>query len=994
VHELETSAPQVAFTVVGIGGSAGGFEAVMKLVRLLPANTGMAFVCVMHLDPHHTSKLSELFGRATGMPVVEIRDSMRVEPNTIHVLPPNFDVILSDKHLRLVRRPATERLHLPIDHFFESLAIEQGPRSIGVVLSGTGSDGTQGLGTMKAEGGITFAESEESAKYFEMPRSAIESGCVDTVLPVEQIAAELARIARHPLVRGGKGEKGRITEAFPEASDALAKIFFLLRQHSAVDFSLYKPTTLRRRINRRMVLQRIEKLDDYVKMVRSDKEELEALFHDLLINVTGFFRDKNVFTALKKRVIPKLIKSRGPANELRVWVAGCATGEEVYSLAICLTEELSRHTRQVKLQFFGSDLSELAVSRARAGIYPATIEKDVSPVRLRRFFTKVNGGYQISRSIRDMCTFARQNLVEDPPFSRIDVISCRNVLIYLGPELQKKCMPVFHYALNPGGFLILGTSETVGTAIDLFTVVDKKNKIYGKKDGHLSASRLDFSTRGFKGMRVLSEEKRPREDSHELHPVPAALDLRAQTDRIILDRYSPAGVVIDRNMRVHEFRGRTGRFIEHSPGTASLNLLQMVRPSLMVDLRTAIHKAIKTQAPVHKEGVPMKVATGTPQEATIDVIPFGSINSPDAWLLVLFREQPMPNAELPSAKPGRKGGKSDARREEEVNHLRTELDATKESLQAIIEEQEATNEELKSANEEIESSNEELQSTNEELETAKEELQSTNEELNTLNEELSHRNAEMTKMNDDLSNLLSSISIPIIMVDNGLAVRRATPMAEKLFNLIPTDIGRRLSDMKANLNVTDLDKSIRAVLDMLTPRDAKVQDTEGHWYSLRIRPYRTRDNKIDGAVVTLLDIDREQRTIEQLEGTNQYHDALFDTVREPLLVLDDELRVHRASQTFYDAFDLKPKKVDGQKIYEIGDTEWDIPALHRLLEETLPKSKRVEAARVQIEFPKLGPRTLLVNARHIDTNGIRRIVLAIEDITDDARGLPAKSARS
>lgn len=966
----------VAFPVVGIGASAGGFEAALTVLKALPTDTGLAFVVVMHLDPRHKSKLTELLSRATRLPVREIRDGITIEPNNVYILPPNNDTVIAEGRLRLTRRSESERVHMPIDSFFNSLAEQQGDHAIGIVLSGTGTDGTEGLGSIKAEGGITFAEAESSAKYFGMPRSAIDAGCVDAVLPAERIASELARIARHPLLRPRTKAKER--EPFPESADALGKIFFLLKQNSTVDFSLYKHTTLRRRISRRMVLQRIDRLEDYVTLLRSNHEELDALFHDLLINVTCFFRDKKVYAALKKKVAPRLLKGKSDGGEVRVWVPGCATGEEVYSLAICLSEEIAQSARNLKLQIFGTDLSETAISKARVGLFPASIAKDVSPDRLRRFFTKTAGGYQISRGIRDMCTFARQNLCEDPPFSRLDIISCRNVLIYLGPELQKRCMPVFHYALNPIGFLILGTSETVGPATDLFTLVDKRNKIYAKKNVTVTTN-LEFTSKALLATRVDPPPK-PETPRSEI-VVQGPLDLQSQADHIILTQYAPSGVIIDTQMRVHEFRGRTGRFLEHAPGAATLNLLQMVRTSLVVDLRTAIHKALKDDAAVRKDGVPLKV-NGRTYEVAIAVVPFSIPHSSEKWLLVLFEEgRPVENGERALAP--RKGGKAPADgRDTEIHRLRSELNANKESLQAIIEEQEATNEELKSANEEIESSNEELQSTNEELETAKEELQSTNEELTTLNEELSNRNLEMAQINNDLTNLLSSINIPIIMVDNSLAVRRATPLAEKLFNLIPTDIGRRLSDLKANLSVSDIDNMIREVLDSLTTRETKVQDTQGRWYSLRIRPYRTRDNKIDGAVITLVDIDEEQRNISRLELASQYTEAMLETVREPVVVLDPEMKVRKASRTFYKTFGLNRKKTDGIHFCEIGAGEWDVKEIRRLLEETLPKAKRVADFKVEVNFRHLGQRALMFNARRLDAKGEPLVLLAIEDVTD------------
>ena len=969
------------FPVVGVGASAGGFEAVMNLLKHLPVDTGMAFVVVLHLDPRHKSKLTELVARATAMPVHEIKDDMPVEPNRVYILPANLDVIIARKKLNLVRRPESERLHMPIDHFFQSLAAEQGSRAIGVVLSGTGSD--VGLLAIKAEAGITFAEDEASAKYFDMPRSAIDAGCVDAVMPPGALAEELARIARHPFVRPSRARAKTPEQEFPESIDALGKIFFLLKQSSGVDFSLYKHTTLKRRISRRMVLQRIERVDDYVTMLRSNPEELRSLFHDLLINVTGFFRDHSVYATLKKKVVPKIIKSKSGQGEIRVWVPGCATGEEVYSLAICLMEEVTRAKRNVKLQIFGTDLSEVAITKARTGIFSASIAKDVSPERLRRFFSRLSGGsYQISH----MCTFARQNICEDPPFSRLDLISCRNVLIYLGPELQRKCMPIFHYALNPGGYLLLGTSETVGTAADLFTLVDKKHKMYCRK-ATTPIPNLEFTSKGAASIKpeLIWRETPARSESEP------GLNIQKQADRILLAQYSPAGVIVDRHLRVHEFRGNTGRYLEHAPGSASLNLLQMVRPSLIADLRTTIHKACKNRASARKDGAVFRF-NGTPQEVNLQVIPLTVPPSSEIWLLILFDESnPSAGTEPKEARPaGRRTGRTGAvRHGPGVVRLRAELDATKESLQAIIEEQEATNEELKSANEEIESSNEELQSTNEELETAKEELQSTNEELTTLNEELSNRNLEMAQINNDLTNLLSSINIPIAMVDNTLAVRRATPMAEKLFNLLPSDIGRRLSDFRANLSIDNLDNLIREVIDTLTTRESKVQDNQGRWYSLRIRPYRTGENKIDGAVITLVDIDEEQRRIARLELASQYNEAILETVREPLLVLDAELRVREASRSFYETFKLNRKKIENIPIYELANGQWDIPELRELLEEVLPKNRRFENFRIERAFPRLGRRTWLVNACRLERKGERLVLLALEDITFAPKARPA-----
>jgi two-component system CheB/CheR fusion protein len=830
--------------IVGIGGSAGGFEAAMELLKELPPKNGMAFVVVQHLDPHHASRLPSLLGKVTQMPVVEINKRIKPEPDTVYVLPPNKALIYRNGALTLSQR--AERPNVAIDQFFESLAEEEGPRAIGVVLSGSGSDGTAGLRAIKAAGGITFAQDEASAKFGAMPRSAIQSGFVDAALSPKEIARELLRIAEHPYIQKAPQEPPEPEGEHAELDD-LDRIFLTLKKHTGVDFASYKQSTLHRRVYRRMALHRIEHLRQYANFLRGNQKEIQELFNDLLINVTRFFRDESAFRALQKRFIPALIKQKGHTGELRVWVPGCATGEEVYSLAICILEALGAAASRIRVQIFGTDLSEAAIDRARLGIYSSAIEKDVSPERLRNFFKKLDSTYQINRAVRDLCTFARQNITADPPFSRLDLISCRNVLIYLGPQLQKRALPIFHYALNPGGYLMLGPSETVGVFSDMFELVDKRAKIYAKKILHGRPGLELLPHARFSDVKTLEPAR--------LAPLPEGRDFDSQVqkvaDRILLGTYAPSGVVIDEDLNVRQFRGKTAPYLEHTPGPASLNLLHMAKPSLVPDLRATIHRAMRTGQPARKEHALVKRDAHV-AEVNIDVVPFKVPNSDKKWALVVFAEgEPVERKGALKSKK-RKGRKTAAA--EQIEQLREELSATKESLQAIIEEQEATNEELKSANEEIESSNEELQSTNEELETAKEELQSTNEELTTLNEELSNRNLEIMQINSDLNNLLSSIHLPIVMVDNNLTIRRATPTARDAFNITEMDVGRRMTELKPNIDIPDIETLMREVIDTLNVREREVRDKQGRRYSLRIRPYRTADNRIDGAVLTLVDI--------------------------------------------------------------------------------------------------------------------------------------------
>jgi two-component system CheB/CheR fusion protein len=827
----KTSLParkSVTCPIVGIGGSAGGFEAMMELLRHLP---------------HHASKLASLLGKVTSMPVIEVEKTTKPKPNTVYVQPPNKCVVVKDNTLKLVRR--TRQLNVGIDHFFESLAEACGSHAIGVVLSGTGHDGTAGLRAIKAAGGLTFAQAEETAKFPEMPRNAIRSGFVDAVHSPGDIAREIRHIVEHPYIRRAMrdGETGQAAKSNYEKADDLGRIFLSLKKQMGVDFTGYKLGTLTRRIQRRMALHRMKKLGQYARFLRDNKRETEALFADLLINVTRFFRDARLFAALRKRFLPAILKNKSRNGQLRVWVPGCATGEEVYSIAICILETLGRRASEMRIQIFGTDLSEAMIDRARLGIFSSAIAKDVSPVRLRRFFTKHDSGYQINRQVREICTLARQNVVTDPPFSRLDLISCRNVLIYLSPQLHKRCIPQFHHALNPGGYLILGPAETVGMFEELFQLVDRKNKIYAKK---MVATPRSAEMVEYNGPRLLHAA----EKSATPGAVTAQLALAA--DRIMLGAYAPAAVVVDHELHVQQFRGRTEAYLEHRPGPATLNLLQIVRPNLAADLRNVIRRCIKSGKARRKERSLIKHDART-REINIQVVPFKVAASSKPWLLVIFDETTR------GAVPGRALqllGKTASQRE--VAELRRELESNKESLQAIIEEHEATNEELNSANEEIESSNEELQSTNEELETAKEELQSTNEELTTLNEELSNRNLEMMQMNSDLRNLLASIQLPIVMVDNDLVVRRVTPAARNAFNILQTDIGRPISDLRPNVDIANLEDLLHEVIESLAMRECRVSDKEGRQYSLRVRPYRTTDNKIDGAVITLVDINGKE----------------------------------------------------------------------------------------------------------------------------------------
>ncbi|HUI41119.1 MAG TPA: chemotaxis protein CheB [Terriglobia bacterium] len=869
------TAPSQNFPVVGIGASAGGFEAFMQFLKHVPADTGMAFVLVQHLAPQHESALAGLLSRGVRLPVTEVRNGMKVEPNHVYVIPPNVKMAMRHGALRLSKRAVGAGQHTPIDFFFQSLAEDRKSGAVGVVLSGTGSDGTAGLKAIKAEGGITFAQDEISAKFFEMPRSAVNAGCVDFVMSPEVIGRELVAIAQHPYVSPAQAVAE--VEPAPEAASSLQQIFAIVRKATGLDFNYYRETTLKRRIQRRMLVVKVGRVEDYVDFLLANPGEAAALCQDILICVTSFFRDPKIGEILKRKIFSGVAKKRRADESIRIWVPACSTGEEAYSLAIYLLEYFGENSRSTRLQLFGTDVNENSVQKARAGLYPESIAADVSPQRLRRFFAKTSRGYQISKAVRDLCVFARHDLTRDPPFSNLDLISCRNVLIYLKPELQKKILGIFHYALKPEGYLLLGSAEGVGGAADLFTLVDRGRKFYAKKPGagrlpvgmgsaDFGAPRAQAATAGEQVWR-------------------GGFDLQREAQRLLLSRYTPAAVIVDQDLRALRFLGRTGAYLEPAPGEASLNLLKIVREGLAFDILAMVQEARKGGRAVRRERRPVRINGGS-KPVNLEVAPLAGPSARERYFMVVF--EPSPPAEVlgpaAGAGPPEQAGGRRPRREDEAGELRRELEKAQKYLQAITEEHEAASEELRAANEEILSSNEELQSTNEELETAKEELQSTNEELITLNEELQNRNAELNVVNNDLVNLLSSVNIPVVILDNETRIRRFTPAAERVFNIIPTDVGRRISDLRHTLEFRNLEALIEEVVDTVSVREAEVRDADGHWYSLRVRPYKTTDNRIAGTVLALVDI-------HLLKSDVRHQEQLLDLVPDSVAMRDLDSRI-------------------------------------------------------------------------------------------------------
>jgi two-component system, chemotaxis family, CheB/CheR fusion protein len=946
-------------TIVGVGMSAGGLEACSQLLESLPSSPGFAIVLVQHLSPHHASALPVLLGARTQMVVTEAEDGSPVDADRIYVIPPDVAIELVDGRLKLSPRSDEPGHLLPVDYFLKSLAASLGDRAVGVILSGTGSDGVIGGRAIKAQGGTLLVQEPSTAKYDGMPRAAITAGLADVVAPPAVIAEKLVDLAGHAFAEGA----GTALDRLPVTEEQLGEILELLRSASGgVDFSHYKQPTIRRRLLRRMALNRVGDIGAYLDLVRQQPEEARSLYQDILIHVTRFFREPESFDSLARDVLPKLIQGRKPDNPVRMWVAGCATGEEAYSLAITLWEVAGDTAAELNVQIFGTDVSETAIEFARQGLYPVGIADDIPSERLRRFFTKVDGEFRISKAIRDHCVFARQDLTRDPPFSKLDLILCRNVLIYMDITLQRKLVPIFHYALRPEGYLVLGHAETVGMQNDLFALVDKKHKVYRKKpaDHPLAMPMPAYSLPRTPSLAAPAPKSRPDPRL-----------VQNEANRILLDRFSPPGVLVDENLDVIQFRGRTGPFLEPPPGDASLNLLKLAREGLLHGLRSAVQSARKSRKAVRLEALRV-LSNGGWTEVDLEVVPLAGVHNPHYLVLFEPRERRRPRARpSPAPAPPRARAGNAARAEQE-------LAATREYLQSIIQEVEAANEELQSANEEILSSNEELQSTNEELDTAKEELQSTNEELNTLNDELHARNEELTRVNSDLVNLLGSVQIAVVIVTNELRIRRFTPVAEKMLNLIPADVGRPITQVRPNIDCPQLGDLILEVIDRVSPIEREVLDQEGRWYSLRIRPYKGLENKIEGAVIALVDIDAAKRHEMEIQEARRQAEAIVAAVAQPLAVLDGSFRIRSVNSAFARMLRLSAGEARGRTVYEIGEGRLDVPGLHQLLERTLAQPK--ESDESQRAVLGGGGGELSVYARPLDAwgEGERFILLGVE----------------
>jgi two-component system CheB/CheR fusion protein len=948
--------------IVGVGASAGGLEALQGLFDHVPNDPPMAFVVVQHRATDRTSVMKSLVEKHTSFRVNDIDDGMKVRPGTIYLAPADKDVSIMNGAFFLVEPPQAPGLRLPIDAFLRTLAQEEAERAIAVILSGTGSDGTLGVKEIKGAGGMIMVQKEEQAKYDSMPRSAIDTGMVDFILPVEQMGEQLAQYLTHPFLAQRKTpEMGKKLE------DQLQKVFLLIRHETGHDFSHYKRNTILRRVSRRLAVHQIDNLENYLKLLTANSEEVAFLARELLITVTNFFRDHNAFTALQEHVIRPLVTERPSDRPIRIWVAGCATGEEAYSIAMLLMEEMGKAERHHPVQVFATDLDEGSIEVGRRGLYPKSIAGDVSPERLKRFFTEENNHYKVRGNIREMIVFAKHNLIKDAPFSKLDLVCCRNVLIYMDSTLQKKLLPMFHYTLNTGGYLFLGESESIGTFADLYAPVDAKHKIFRRKPVQT-------------GYQPEGEAPAYPEAKAKPQPAKAAQDFTKVAERVILRDYSLPCVLIDEEYNIVYFNGDTSPYLVQPGGRPTTNVIQMARPEIHYRLSLLLKRTMHEKRMALEKDIQLRT---NDHYVNIDIMarPIVEPGIGENLMLVVFKSKPK------ERNPGEEGVPLVEIPEEEKNtrirELEQELQSTKEYLQTTIEELETSNEELKSANEELQSTNEELQSTNEELDTSREELQSTNEELRTVNSEHQQKIEELSKAYDDLTNLLGATEVATIFLDHDLRIRRFTPAARKLFRVIDRDVGRPIDDITTNLKYDGLLADVHSVLQTLARVEKEVRGENGEWYQMRIVPYRTAENIIEGVVVTFLDIDAQKKAFAASAAAADWAKAIVETIREPLLILNGQLQVMEANQAFYKYFQTRPENTLDRQVYELGNHQWDIPALRELLEKIIPQDSKFEGFRVTHRFAKIGERTIVLNARQTMLKGeaTGRILLAMEDVT-------------
>ena len=947
---VKISPPVNSFYVVGIGASAGGLEALERFFGSMSEGSGMAFIIVSHLDPKHISIMPELIQKSTKMKLFQAEDGMVVRPNHVYVAPPNRDLAIFHGTIQLIEPQEAHGFRLPIDFFFKSLSADLGEKAVCIILSGMASDGTAGLKTIKSELGMVMVQDPKSAKFDGMPTSAIQTGLADYILPPEEMPEQLIKYTSQK-IKGVLLNKAIIDGKIP---DAFQKIYILLRTHTGHDFSLYKQNTILRRVERRMNVSQLDSVPNYVRLLQENPDEVQNLYKELLIGVTNFFRDPESFEKLKN-IFSELVKRKPENDRIRIWVPGCSTGEEAYSVAIILQECINTAKKNFDVQIFATDIDSNAIDIARIGSYSG-IESDVGKERLKHFFTSTGNIYHIRKEIREMLVFAPQSLTKDPPFTKLDLISCRNLLIYFNSELQKKVIPIFHYSLLPNGILFLGSSETIGAFVDLFTIMDKKWKFYKRRESI-------YSTQPFIDFPLTKTIGNTLETTMKISEVKNIPQLG---EKVILQSYSPNCVIITDTGEIIYIHGRTGKYLELTHGEAKMNILEMAREGLKQELAALIRKVSSSKKTLTAEGIKIK-PNGSTLFINLTIKPIKEPVEMKGYFLIIFEDVQIEKKVRASKKI-----QYDKRSEKVIKELEHELKNTKENLRSTIEELETTNEELKSTNEEMQSTNEEMQSSNEEMETSKEELQSLNEELITVNTELQNKNDDLSAINNDMKNLMDSINIPTIFLDNNLVITRYTHHATKIINLISSDIGRPINHIATNLKYDKFVEDAKEVLRSLVFKEVELQTKDDIWYQMRILPYRTTSNIIAGIVVTFTNIHNVKTAYEEIHKLNQevqlaqeYSNNIVDTVRDSLLILDKDLKVLSANRSFYNKFNTASKDTVGKFIYDLQDNTWDIPELRKLLEEIIPESSFFEDYAVEYKFVNGDRKKLLLNAREI-----------------------------
>ena len=956
-----------AFPVVGVGASAGGLDAFRQLLAHVPADSGLALVLVQHLEATRASLLSDAIAQATAMKVAQAEQGVRIEPNCVYVIPPGVQMAIEQGTLKLSRLEEDEhRPHLPIDFFLRSLAAERGRRAIGVILSGNASDGTAGLAAIRTQGGITFAQDPRSARSGGMPQSAVDAGVVDFCLPLPALGAELTRLARHPYFA-----RNEPAPPVPDADGSLARVLALLRAATGVEFGEHKPATFKRRLARRMAVRKVKDVASYLEVLRREPAEVQSLYDDLLIKVTSFFRDEEGFEELATVALPEILRHKAPGAPIRVWVVGCATGEEVYSLAISFLEHLDGCVPAHPVLIFGSDLSEKAIGAARAGLYPDAAVRGLREDRLKRFFVPAERGWRVIPAVRELCVFVRHDVARDPPFSKLDLLSCRNVLIYFGQALQRRVMAMAHYSLNDPGYLLLSRSESASSVPRWFVPASKDSRLYRRRPG---PSTFHLAPRV--GALPLS---RPPPTSPDVPP-PTRTDgvLARHADEVVLARYGPPGVIVNDRLEVLQFRGRTGPYLEPPAGEPQSQLLRLARPGLAGPLRLALARARRTLAPVRREGVAVE-ETGDPRTCDLSVLPLKTAEPGEQAFLVLFEERP-----AATPRSGRALGSRTVRLDPVARGaLEDELASTKEELAELLEEHGRGSEVLASTNDELVSGNEELQGLNEELETAKEELQATNEELSTVNDELRIRNQDLQIVNSDVLNLLDAVEIPILMLDPDGCIRRFTRRAASFLGLTSADVGRRIFELALPVRAPDLDQWVARSMEQGILVEAEVQDRSERWHRLQIRPRRTPDDRIDGTILSLVDIQDLKKEVATAEWARDYAAGIVEAVQVPLVVLGAGLRVLSANAAYYRLCREAAAQSEARGFFELGKGRWDVPELRRALDGVLEPGGRFQALEVVRQLPGAGLRHLSVSGCAFPSPArTPMILLALEDVTE------------